>query len=152
MLKPYGSQYTILTCLNTIFSISHHLLVKDFCRAASVYLDIHACRKYFLVNVSPREQFQVREFPGILEPECWNFILTWQMSQLSNHCYIFYRMTFVRDVTYGTCHEACFKPCTIVARSCTITRGVHYHDVNVCRFCALDQSERCIIGNLFREC
>ena len=28
---------------------------------------------------------------------------------------------FVRDVTYGTCHEAYFEPCTIVARPCTIT-------------------------------
>ena len=49
-------------------------------RAASAYRDIHTRRKYFLINVSPREgsssgetlnwkQFQVREFPGILEPE-----------------------------------------------------------------------------------
>ena len=30
-------------------------------------------------------------------------------------------MTFERDVTYGACHEACFEPCTIVARLCTIT-------------------------------
>ena len=68
-------------------------------REASVYRDIHARRKYFLINVSPWErsssgetlnwkQFQVREFPGILEPECWNFILTWQIHCIKL-CFVF---------------------------------------------------------------